>query len=178
MFSRCFVHSTRDIRTHNVHLYTIFANQAPSYTPRRFFRQKMLTGVNITFLGTASAQPSSTRNHSALALRLSGDVWLFDCGEATQHQIQRSKVKMGKIQKAFITHTHGTVLFAKSLAHPRAHRLIFDTILRRSYIWYTAFARQSFKWLGRDGRRHRRRSPRNSITSSRGSLTRSPLSHP
>ena len=66
-----------------------------------------LSSVKITFLGTASAQPSSTRNHSALALHLGGDVWLFDCGEATQHRIQRSSVKMGKIQKVFITHTHG-----------------------------------------------------------------------
>jgi hypothetical protein len=66
-----------------------------------------ITSMNITFLGTASAQPSSTRNHSSLALRLGGDVWLFDCGEATQHQIQKSGVKMGKIEKIFITHTHG-----------------------------------------------------------------------
>ncbi|KAI0065905.1 Metallo-hydrolase/oxidoreductase [Artomyces pyxidatus] len=71
----------------------------------------MLSAMNITFLGTASAQPSSTRNHSALALRLGGDVWLFDCGEATQHQIQRSHVKMGKIEKIFITHTHGDHIF-------------------------------------------------------------------
>ncbi len=63
--------------------------------------------ITVTFLGTASAQPSSTRNHSALALRLGSDVWLFDCGEATQHQLQRSTVKMGKIEKIFITHTHG-----------------------------------------------------------------------
>ncbi|KAJ8590883.1 Metallo-hydrolase/oxidoreductase [Rhizopogon salebrosus TDB-379] len=70
-----------------------------------------LTSVNLTFLGTASAQPSSTRNHSALALRLNADVWLFDCGEATQHQIQRSNVKMGKIEKIFITHTHGDHIF-------------------------------------------------------------------
>ncbi|KAI0355381.1 Metallo-hydrolase/oxidoreductase [Trametes cingulata] len=70
-----------------------------------------LTSVNITILGSASAQPSSTRNHSALALRLDGDVWLFDCGEATQHQIQKSAVKMGKIQKIFITHTHGDHIF-------------------------------------------------------------------
>ena len=63
--------------------------------------------MNITFLGTASAQPSSTRNHSSLALRIGGDVWLIDCGEATQHQIQRSNVRMGKIKKIFITHTHG-----------------------------------------------------------------------
>lgn len=68
--------------------------------------------LNVTFLGTASAQPSTTRNHSSLALRLGADVWLFDCGEATQHQIQKSDtVKMGRIQKIFITHTHGDHIF-------------------------------------------------------------------
>jgi glyoxylase-like metal-dependent hydrolase (beta-lactamase superfamily II) len=63
--------------------------------------------MSLTFLGTASAQPSATRNHSALALRLGADVWLFDCGEATQHQLQRSTLKMGRVKKVFITHTHG-----------------------------------------------------------------------
>ncbi|KAF9568990.1 Metallo-hydrolase/oxidoreductase [Agrocybe pediades] len=67
--------------------------------------------LNVTFLGTASAQPSSTRNHSALSLRLGSDVWLFDCGEATQHQLQKSNVKMGRIEKIFITHTHGDHIF-------------------------------------------------------------------
>ncbi|KDQ29309.1 hypothetical protein PLEOSDRAFT_1103337 [Pleurotus ostreatus PC15] len=70
-----------------------------------------ITSASITFLGTASAQPSSTRNHSSLALRLGGDVWLFDCGEATQHQLQRSTVKLGKVEKIFITHTHGDHIF-------------------------------------------------------------------
>ncbi|KAH8094896.1 Metallo-hydrolase/oxidoreductase [Cristinia sonorae] len=71
----------------------------------------ILSSVNITFLGTASAQPSKTRNHSSLALQLGTDVWLFDCGEATQHQIQKSTVKMGRICKVFITHTHGDHIF-------------------------------------------------------------------
>ena len=71
-----------------------------------------ITSLGITFLGTASAKPSSTRNHSSLALRLDGDVWLFDCGEATQHQIMKSSlVKMGKIEKIFITHLHGRSSF-------------------------------------------------------------------
>jgi ribonuclease Z len=75
-----------------------------------------MSNINITFLGTASAQPSRTRNHSALALGFNGDVWLFDCGEGTQHQIQKSAVKMGRISKVFITHTHG-VLSAGSSQH-------------------------------------------------------------
>ncbi len=67
----------------------------------------MASSINITFLGTGSATPCSTRNQSALSLRRDGDVWIFDCGEATLRQIQKSGVKMGKIQKIFITHTHG-----------------------------------------------------------------------
>lgn len=67
--------------------------------------------MDITFLGTGSAQPSATRNHQAMALRLDGDIWLFDCGEATQHQFQKSKLKMGKVTRIFITHMHGDHCF-------------------------------------------------------------------
>ncbi|KAJ7765724.1 Metallo-hydrolase oxidoreductase [Mycena metata] len=67
--------------------------------------------VHVTFLGTASAQPSSTRIHSSLALRLGADIWLFDCGEATQSRLQQSTLKMGRIEKIFITHTHGDHIF-------------------------------------------------------------------
>ncbi|KAJ6539506.1 Metallo-hydrolase/oxidoreductase [Mycena capillaripes] len=67
--------------------------------------------TQITFLGTASAQPSSTRIHSSLALRRGADVWLFDCGEGTQQRLQQSVIHMGKIEKIFITHTHGDHIF-------------------------------------------------------------------
>ena len=65
--------------------------------------------MNITFLGTSSGVPSLTRNVSSLALKLSqsSEVWLFDCGEGTQHQIMKSNIKSSQIKKIFITHMHG-----------------------------------------------------------------------
>ena len=84
-----------------------------------------VTSLGITFLGTASAKPSSTRNHSSLALRLNADVWLFDCGEATQHQILKSSlVKMGKIEKIFITHLHGEMGCRRLLDSLNSPRLL------------------------------------------------------
>jgi len=65
----------------------------------------------ITFLGTASAAPSSTRNHSSLVLRTaSGDLYMFDCGEATQHQLGKTSLKRSRITRIFITHMHGSPL--------------------------------------------------------------------
>ncbi len=69
--------------------------------------------MEITFLGTSSGVPTRARNVSSLALRLSqrAEVWLFDCGEGTQHQILRSEVKVSQLSKIFITHMHGDHIF-------------------------------------------------------------------
>ena len=69
--------------------------------------------MELIFLGTGAGMPSKSRNVSALALWLEqrGSFWLFDCGEATQHQIMHPRVKLGKIEKIFITHLHGDHLF-------------------------------------------------------------------
>ncbi|MGB6406148.1 MAG: MBL fold metallo-hydrolase, partial [Planococcus donghaensis] len=70
--------------------------------------------MQLLFLGTGAGMPSKQRNTSALVLKLleeRGTVWLFDCGEATQHQILRTTVKPRKIEKIFITHMHGDHIF-------------------------------------------------------------------
>jgi len=69
--------------------------------------------VKITFLGTSSGVPTRSRNVSSVALRLpqKAEVWLFDCGEGTQHQLLRSEIKSSQIRRIFITHMHGDHIF-------------------------------------------------------------------
>jgi ribonuclease Z len=69
--------------------------------------------LQITFLGTSAGVPTRARNVSSVALRLPqrSETWLFDCGEATQHQLQRTPIKISQITRIFITHLHGDHLF-------------------------------------------------------------------
>lgn len=61
----------------------------------------------LTFLGCSSGIPCKERNVSAIALGTGPDLLLFDCGEGTQHQFQKSTIKYSKISAIFITHLHG-----------------------------------------------------------------------
>ncbi|MGC9516639.1 MAG: ribonuclease Z [Methanomicrobiales archaeon] len=63
--------------------------------------------MELVFLGTSSALPSKFRNHSAVALKAYGEIFLFDCGEGTQRQMSIIKLSPMKITKIFITHLHG-----------------------------------------------------------------------
>ncbi|WP_438310602.1 ribonuclease Z [Sporosarcina sp. FA9] len=70
--------------------------------------------MELQFLGTGAGMPSKMRNTSSVALNLSAEnegYWLFDCGEATQHQILHTSLKPRKIMKIFITHLHGDHIF-------------------------------------------------------------------
>ncbi len=70
--------------------------------------------MELQFLGTGAGMPSKMRNTSAVILNLSAEgegYWLFDCGEATQHQILHTSLKPRKISKIFITHLHGDHIF-------------------------------------------------------------------
>lgn len=70
--------------------------------------------MQLEFLGTGAGSPSKQRNVSSVALRLLEErnaIWLFDVGEATQHQILNTTIRPRKIEKIFITHLHGDHIF-------------------------------------------------------------------
>lgn len=47
------------------------------------------------------------RGLASVAVRLGGEVLLFDCGEGTQRQMMRARVGFKRRMKIFITHLHG-----------------------------------------------------------------------
>ncbi|ECL8006485.1 TPA: ribonuclease Z [Listeria innocua] len=70
--------------------------------------------MELVFLGTGAGVPSRGRNVTSIALSMLNErnaIWLFDCGEATQHQVLRSHIKLSKLEKIFITHMHGDHIF-------------------------------------------------------------------
>ncbi len=70
--------------------------------------------MDIFFLGTGAGVPAKLRNVTSIALKLleeRGSIWLFDAGEATQHQILHTSIKPRRIEKIFITHLHGDHIY-------------------------------------------------------------------
>lgn len=70
--------------------------------------------MELQFLGTGAGMPAKSRNVTSIALKLLEErrsIWLFDCGEATQHQILHTNIKPKKIDKIFITHLHGDHIY-------------------------------------------------------------------
>jgi len=66
-----------------------------------------MTQLSIIFLGTGGSWPTVKRNVSSVAIKRGSEVILFDCGEGTQRQFQKSNLSYMQISKIFITHFHG-----------------------------------------------------------------------
>ncbi|MCX6209617.1 MAG: ribonuclease Z, partial [Bacteroidetes bacterium] len=65
----------------------------------------------VTILGNNSALPAFDRHPTAQVVTLNEQVFLVDCGEGTQMQIARYKIKRSKINHIFISHLHGDHYF-------------------------------------------------------------------
>ncbi len=113
--------------------------------------------MELYFLGTGAGLPSKQRNVSAVALTMyneRGTMWMFDCGEATQHQMIHSPLRLAKLEKLFITHLHGDHIFGipgllasrssqgavspLTIYGPPGIRSFVDTVLKisQSYLQY------------------------------------------
>jgi ribonuclease Z len=67
--------------------------------------------MKLTILGSSSALPTSERYPSAHVLDAHERLFLIDCGEGTQMQMRKNRIRFGKINHIFISHLHGDHLF-------------------------------------------------------------------
>lgn len=112
--------------------------------------------MKLIFLGTSAGTITAERNVSAIALDLIKErnvLWLFDCGEGTQHQMLKAKLSLAKLEHIFITHLHGDHLFGLpgvlttrslmqnmsplTLYGPKGIKQFIETVINISYSWLT-----------------------------------------
>ena len=67
--------------------------------------------MKLTILGSSSALPTSERYPSAHVLNAHERLFLIDCGEGTQMQMRKNRIRFGKINHIFISHLHGDHVF-------------------------------------------------------------------
>lgn len=65
----------------------------------------------LTILGNNSAIPAFDRYPTSQVLQTQEDAYLIDCGEGTQMQMAKYKIRRSKINHIFISHLHGDHYF-------------------------------------------------------------------
>jgi ribonuclease Z len=63
--------------------------------------------LKLTILGCYAATPRTFTNPTSQVLEIKNHLFLIDCGEATQVQLRKNKIKFSKIEHIFISHLHG-----------------------------------------------------------------------
>lgn len=66
---------------------------------------------SLNILGCSSATPTTWSNPSAQLLKMEEKHFLIDCGEGTQVQLRKKKIKFSRIDHIFISHLHGDHFF-------------------------------------------------------------------
>lgn len=67
--------------------------------------------MKLTILGCNSATPRINTNPTAQILEICNHIFLIDCGEGTQVQLRKNKIKFSRIKHIFISHLHGDHYF-------------------------------------------------------------------
>lgn len=67
--------------------------------------------MRLTILGCYAATPRTFTNPTSQVLNIQNHLMLIDCGEGTQVQLRKYKVKFSRIKHIFISHLHGDHFF-------------------------------------------------------------------
>lgn len=67
--------------------------------------------MRLTILGCYAATPRTFTNPTSQVLEIQNHLFLIDCGEGTQVQLRKYRVKFSRIKHIFISHLHGDHFF-------------------------------------------------------------------
>ena len=67
--------------------------------------------MKVTILGCYAATPRTLTHPTSQVLEIKNHLFLIDCGEGTQVQLRKQKVRFSKINHIFISHLHGDHFF-------------------------------------------------------------------
>ncbi|WP_027067730.1 ribonuclease Z [Maribacter sp. Hel_I_7] len=67
--------------------------------------------MRLTVLGCYAATPRTLTNPTSQVLEINNHIVLIDCGEGTQVELRRHKIKFSRINHIFISHLHGDHFF-------------------------------------------------------------------
>ncbi|MDH6356341.1 ribonuclease Z [Parabacteroides sp. PF5-9] len=70
-----------------------------------------MADFDIHILGCGSALPTTRRQNASQIIDLRDKLYMIDCGEGTQLQMRRMRIRFSRLNHIFITHLHGDHCF-------------------------------------------------------------------
>jgi ribonuclease Z len=98
--------------------------------------------MKTVFFGTSGGIPTKDRNVTSIGLQTNSTKWsMFDCGDATTFQVEKSNWDLSKLDSIFITHTHAdhffgilSVIFRKDMFKESCDLTIYASREARAFI--------------------------------------------